>query len=112
VCVILTADLPGHLGVFDERQFTLVIPSSLPAGERTALARNLFEEAGMVQDGETVTCLCGLEAEFPREIRKARTWFARPAAGWRPVLMWTLLFVVVAYTGDHAVWIATHHHHR
>jgi hypothetical protein len=85
VCDILTADLPRNVGCLDERRFLLVIPSSLNQGDRAALARNIFEEAGMDQAGDSVFCLCGLEAEFPHE---ARTRFARLSAGRRYGLTW------------------------
>jgi hypothetical protein len=96
VCDILMADLPPNIGCFDEKRFLLVIPSSLTPGERTALARKIFEDAGMEQDDDEVVCPCGLIAEFPREAR-ARFSFAHVSEGYRYWLTWAA--AIVLWTG-------------
>jgi hypothetical protein len=63
----MTADLPRATECLDERRFVLVIPESLTEREQLALARRVFAEAGMEQCDDGVTCLCGLEADFPSE---------------------------------------------
>jgi hypothetical protein len=68
VCDILAADIPGNMWCLDRQRFLLVIPSSLPAGQRAAIARQAFREAGQEQDQTSVVCLCGLEAELPRDM--------------------------------------------
>jgi hypothetical protein len=67
VCNIIAADIPGNLWCLDRQRFLLVIPSSLPADQRAVVARQAFCEAGQEQDEDCVICLCGLEAELPRD---------------------------------------------
>jgi hypothetical protein len=65
VCNIIAADIPGNLWCLDQQRFLLVIPASLAADQRAAIARRAFAEAGQSQDADGVICVCGLEAEMP-----------------------------------------------